>query len=491
MSEESLKDKTIKGVGWSFIDNFSSLGISFVVGIILARLLSPDEYGLIGILTIFISIFNFIVDSGFTNALIRKKNATEDDYCTVFYVNLAVSMFMSLLLFLGADLIAQFFKRPELISLTRVMASIIVINALAIVQKVRLTKSLDFKTQTKVTIFSTTFSGIVGVVMAINGFGVWSLVFQQITARTATTILLWIFNKWIPSKRFSKQSFKELWGFGWKLLVSGLIDSLWAQIYQVIIGRFYTPTTLGLYTRAKQFSDLCSVNLTVVVQRVSFPMLSNIQDDIVRLKSAYQKVIKCTMLVTFVLMIGMAVCAESMISVLIGYKWLDCVPILQIVCLSSMLYPLHAINLNMLQVQGRSDLFLKLEIIKKFIGLVPLLLGIFIDIYWMLAGGIITSVIAFFLNAGYSGPFLKYSIKEQVKDIFPSFGIAMAMAVPVFAISFIPMSPYIMLPLQIVVGTIITVSICEATKLPEYLEIKGIAMPIVNKIIKRKKSYGQ
>lgn len=486
MTEGSLKDRTIKGVGWSFIDNFSSLGISFLVGIILARLLSPDEYGLIGILTIFISIFNFIVDSGFTNALIRKKDTTDDDYCTVFYVNLAVSIIMASLLFGGAGLIATFFKRPELVNLTRVMSSIIVINSLAIVQKVRLTKQLDFKTQTKVTISATTFSGFVGVFMAFSGFGVWSLVFQQITSRIVTTILLWVFNKWIPRNGFNKQSFAELWDFGWKLLVSGLIDTLWKQIYQVIIGRFYTPVALGLYTRAKQFTELCSVNLTVVVQRVSFPMLSSIQDDLLRLKYAYQKVIKCTMLVTFVLMIGMAACAESMISVLIGEKWLGCVPMLQIVCFSSMLYPLHAINLNMLQVQGRSDLFLKLEILKKIIAVGPLLLGVFIDIYWMLAGGICTSIIAYFLNARYSGPFLGYSIKDQVLDILPSFCIAIVMAIPVFAMNFISINPFVLFPLQVVVGAVITISTCEVIKLPEYLELKGIVMPIINKVIKRK-----
>jgi O-antigen/teichoic acid export membrane protein len=272
-----------------------------------------------------------------------------------------------------------------------------------------------------------------------------------------------------------------MWAFGSKLLASSLIDTAWKEVYQVVIGRCYSPATLGLYTRAKQFADLCSSNLTSVVQRVSYPVLSSIQDDRARLKVAYQRVIKTTMLPTFVLMLGMVACAESMIYVLIGEQWLECVPMLQIICTYGMLYPLHALNLNMLQVQGRSDLFLRLEIIKKIIAIGPLLLGIFVDIYLMLAGTLVTSLISYYLNAYYSGPFLNYSIKEQIKDILPSFGVAVAMSVPVFAMSFILMNPFILLPLQIVAGAVITIVICEAIKLPEYLEIKGIAMPFINK----------
>lgn len=486
MAEESLKNKTVKGMGWSAVENVTRMGVTFVVSIILARLLTPDEYGLIGILTIFIAIFNAIVDSGFTNALIRKQDATDTDYSTVFYTNLVLSVFLAATLFLCANPIAAFFERPELVSLTRVMSSVVVINALAIVQRARTTKAIDFKTQTKITFVASIASGAIGIAMAYKGFGVWALVGQQISNQAISTILFWIYNRWMPKLIFSWASFKEMWAFGSKLLASGLIDTAWKEIYQVVIGKCYSPATLGLYTRAKQFADLCSSNLTSVVQRVSYPVLSSIQDDRIRLKSAYQRVIKTTMLPTFVLMLGMAACAESMIQVLIGEQWLECVPMLQIICTYGMLYPLHALNLNMLQVQGRSDLFLKLEIIKKIIAIGPLLLGIFVDIYWMLGGSVLTSFISYYLNAYYSGPFLNYSIKEQVKDILPSFGVAVAMAIPVFAMSFIPMSPFLLLPLQIIVGAAITIAICEATKLPEYIELKGIVMPIFNKVIKRK-----
>lgn len=486
MAEGSLKDKTVKGTVWSAVENVTRMGVTFVVSIILARLLSPEEYGLIGILTIFIALFNAIVDSGFTNALIRKQDATDTDYSTVFYTNLVLSVVLAATLFCCAKPIAVFFERPELVSLTQVMSSVVVINALAIVQRARTTKAIDFKTQTKITFISSIGSGVIGILMAYMGYSVWALVGQQLSNQLLSTIFFWIYNKWFPKLVFSWASFKEMWAFGSKLLASGLIDTVWKEIYQVVIGKCYSPATLGLYTRAKQFTDLCSSNLTSVVQRVSYPVLSSIQDDRIRLKSAYQRVIKTTMLPTFVLMLGMAACAESMIQVLIGEQWLECVPMLQIICTYGMLYPLHAINLNMLQVQGRSDLFLKLEIIKKIIAVGPLLLGIFVDIYLMLIGSLVTGLIAYYLNAYYSGPFLNYSIKEQVKDILPSFRVAVAMAVPVFAMSFIPLNPFMMLPLQILVGAIITITICEVTKLPEYLELKGIAMPIINKVIKRK-----
>lgn len=487
MSEQSLKSKTIKGLGWSAADNIIRIGVTFVVSIVLARLLSPDEYGLIGILTIFISIFNFIVDSGFTNALIRKQDATDKDYSTVFYTNLAVSILMAAVFFLSAKPIAVFFNRVELVPLTRVMSCIVVINALCMVQKARTTKAIDFKTQTKVTAIASIVSGFVGITMAYMGFGVWALVGQQIISQLLTSIFFWIFNRWMPKLIFSWESFREMWSFGWKLLASGLIDTVWKEIYQVVIGKCYSSTTLGLYTRAKQFSDLCSSNLTTVIQRVSYPVLSSIQDDKIRLKVAYQKVIKTTMLPTFVLMLGMAACAKPMILCLIGEKWIECVPMLQIICTFAMFYPLHAINLNMLQVQGRTDLFLKLEIIKKIIAIGPLLLGVFVGIYWMLVGSLVTSIISYYLNAYYSGPFLNYSIKEQIKDILPSLLVGLTMAIPVYAMSYLPINHFILLFLQLMIGAVIVITICELKKLPEYIEIKDIVIPVINKMIKNQK----
>lgn len=485
MSEQSLKQQTVRGVGWSFADSMLGQGITFLVGLVLARLLSPDEYGLIGIITIFITIFNFIVDSGFTNALIRKNDATDNDYNTMFIVNMCVSIVLFGLMYIGAPLVAEFFQRPELTDLCRVMGIVVIINALSLVQNTILTKRLDFKTRTKASFISSVTSGVVGIAMAYSGYGVWALVGQQIVKQLLNTLLLWLYIHWIPKFTFSVSSFREMWGFGWKLLVSGIIDQAWSQIYQVVIGKCYTPATLGQYTRAQQFGAICSSNLTAIVQRVSYPALSKLQDDRQRLKLGYQKVIKTTMLVTFTLMLGLAGCAKSLIVVLIGEQWLECVPYLQIMTFYMMLYPLHALNLNMLQVQGRSDLFLRLEIIKKCIAVGPILLGVFVNIYYMLIGSVITSFISLYLNAYYSGPFLKYSIREQIKDVLPSLLMALSMFIILFALSFIPLSPFIMLPFQLIIGAVFTLAICEIRKPEEYIEIKTIAKPIIRKFIKR------
>lgn len=482
---QSLKNKTIKGVGWSFGGSAASYGIQFIVGIVLARLLSPEEYGLIGVITIFITIFNGIVDSGFTSALIRKNDATDKDCNTAFITNLSFSVVLFGVLYFCAPYIAVFFKNQQLVALTRVMGFSLILNALSMIQVALLTKDIDFKTQTQCSVYSSLLSGIVGIAMAFGGLSVWALVGQQLSKATFNTIFLWILRHWRPNFTFSIQSFKGLWNYGWKLLVSGILNNLWNQLYQVVVGKVYTPVTLGYYTKAHEYVNLVSQNLTGVVQKVSFPTLSKLQDNNVVLKSGYQRVIRVTMLVTFVLVLGLAACGKQFILVLIGEKWLQCVPFLQIICFQMVLYPLHSLNLNALQVKGRSDLFLKLEIIKKFIGVIPILLGVFVGIYSMLIASVFTGMISYYLNAYYTAPLLEYGIKEQVKDVLPSFGVAMAMAVPVFAMSFIPMNPFILLPLQILVGSAITIAICEATRLPEYLEIKGIAIPIINKVIKR------
>jgi len=479
MPNDSLKKTTVKGVGWSFADNISSSGITFLVGLILARILTPKEYGLIGIITIFIAVFNSIVDSGFSNALIRKKEADNTDYNTVFIFNLLLSVVLFSILYVCAPLIADFFNQPELIPLTRVMGVIVIINAFAIIQRTLLVKKIDFRTQTKVSLIASISSGIVGIGMALSGLGVWSLVGQQITRQLLNTVFLWLFSRWRPVWQFSKTSFQSLFSFGWKLLVSGLIDTIWRELYLFIIGKFYTAESLGQYTRAQQFNSIFSSNLTAVVQRVSYPVLSSIQDENDRLREAYRKIIKTTMLASFTCMLGLAAIAKPMVLVLIGAKWLPSVAFLQIICFSGMLYPLQAINLNMLQVKGRSDLFLKLEIIKKTIMIGPVALGIFIGIKWMLWGSVGTSFISYYLNSYYSGAGMNYSTLEQVKDILPSFGVASLTALIVFGLSFLSWSPFVVLPLQLVVGLVIFVVLCENFKLKEYYEVKTIVMNVV------------
>ena len=473
---DSLKNKTVKGAAWSAMDTIGNYGITFIVGIVLARLLSPEEYGLIGIVAIFIAVFNSIVEGGFSSALIRKKDTTQADYCTMFYINLWVSIVLALILFFGAGTIAEFFKRDELTNLTRCLSPIIILNGLGFVQRTHLTKILDFKSLTKVSIIASVSSGVIGICMAYMGFGVWSLVGQQLSRQGFNTLLLWLVSRWRPLLLFSSASFKNLFGFGWKLLASNLLDTIWKEVNQVVIGKVYSPQMLGYYTRASQYGNLISSSLTTVIQKVTYPVLSSIQNENDRMKGAYRRVIRLTMMITTIIMLCLAASAESFIVVLIGEKWLPCVPMLQILCLGMMLYPLHSINLNMLQVLGRSDIYLILEIVKKIIGIVPILLGIFVGVYSLLIGGVVVGVIAFFLNSFYSGKGIGYSSFDQIKDIAPSLCISFATALIVWSITLLNFTPIAELLIQIPVGVIVGLILHEMFKLSEYLELKGIVL---------------
>ena len=486
MAEQGLKDKTVKGVGWSAIDNVAQYAVQFLVSIVLARLLSPDDYGLLGIIAIFTAVCTALINGGLGSALIRKKDVSEDDYNTAFIVNLGLSLFLYALIFLGSPAIARFFNRQELIMLTRVSCLNMIIGALSLVQQTRLTKRIDFKTQTKITLIASVSSGVIGIVMAFLGFGVWALVAQSMSNHALKTIFLWYYNKWVPKIRFSVNSFKELFGFGWKIMLSSLLATVWKELYQVVVGKYYSPATLGQYTRAKHFSTLFSNNLTSVVQRVSYPVLSDIQDDKNRMIAAYRRIIRTTMFVTAISMFSLGAVSEPLIYCLIGSKWHQAAMFLPLICVSGSLYPLHAINLNMLQVQGRSDLFLGLEIVKKIIALGPLAVGIFIGIMPMLYVNIITSIICFFLNSYYTGKLLNYSSWMQLKDVAPSYGIATVIAISVWFFKYLPISNWIVLLIQIVVGASIFLVLCKVTKLKEFEEVKGMLTPILNKFYKKK-----
>lgn len=486
MAKQSLKDKTVKGVGWSAIDNIAGHGVTFIVSVVLARILSPEHYGLIGIIAIFTAVCHTLINAGFTTALIRKKDATDDDYNTVFIVNLVMSILLYAVIFLCAPFIADFFHNEELIPLTRVSSLSMIIGALAMVQQTRLTKRIDFKSQTKITITASVCSGIVGIIMALIGFGVWALVAQTLTSQMIRTSLLWKVNKWIPSLHFSSKSFHELFGYGWKMMASNILDTVWKELYQVVVGRFYSPATLGQYTRAKQFSFLLSHNLTTVIQRVTYPVLSTIQDDKERMLRAYRKMIKTTMFITAISMFFLGAISEPLLYCLIGPKWHEAATYLPLICISGSLYPLHAINLNMLQVQGRSDLFLGLEIIKKTIALGPLFIGAFIGIMPMLYTNMLTSIIAYFLNSYYSGRMIGYSTWMQIKDIAPSYGIAVIISLSVYFLKYLPITYWVILPLQILLGILVFFFISYVTKREEYADIKGVLAPILGKFTKKK-----
>jgi O-antigen/teichoic acid export membrane protein len=469
--EESLKNKTVKGLGWSALDNATRYGMQFVIGIVLARLLSPDDYGLLGLVGIFTVVCTAFVNGGFTTALIRKKNATDDDYNTVFICNLGMSLLLYAVTFLCAPLIANFFERQELTALVRVSSLGLIIGALGLVQQTRLTKRIDFKTQTKITLVASVVSGIVGIGMALAGFGVWALVWQQLVSQATTTLLLYVYNRWLPRLSFSAESFHDLFGFGWKMMVSILLDAVWKELTQVVVGKFYSPATLGQYTRAKHYAKLLSSNLTSVVERVTYPVLSSIQDDKQRMVSAYRRIIRTSMFITTVALFSLAAVSEPLIYCMIGPKWHEASTYLPLICITFSLYPLHAINLNMLQVQGRSDLFLGLEVIKKIISLAPLFVGAFVGIIPMLWVNIIVGIIAYFLNSYFSGRLLGYSSWMQLRDIAPSYALATSIALSVWFMKYLPLSYWIILPLQIAVGAIVFFSICKLFKMNEYNEI--------------------
>ena len=452
-----------------------------MVGLVLARLLTPSEYGIMAILTIFIAVSSSIVDSGFSNALIRKTDAKRVDYNTVFLFNLVVSGLLYVVLFFAAPAISVFFKEPLLVEVMRVIGWVLIINALAIIPRTLFVKDVNFKTQTKVSLIASISSGVVGIGMALAGMGVWSLVGQQLSRQLLNTLFLWIYSTWRPIWEFSLQSFRELFGFGSKLLLSGLLDTVFKEIYSLVIGRCYTSAQLGQYTRASQFNQIFSSNLTTVIQRVSYPVLSSIQDESERLREAYRKVIKSTMLITFACMLGLAAVAKPLLIILIGEKWLPAVNFLQIICFSGMLYPLHAINLNILQVKGRSDLFLKLEIIKKIIAVGPLILGVLFSIEYMLWGSVFTSLIAYFLNSYYSANLINYPTKDQIKDILPTFLVSVVTAAAMWSLTLLSLSNWLLLPLQCLLGIILAVFIYERLRLPEYVEVKQLAFSLLRR----------
>ena len=474
MAEQSLKDKAVKGTFWSAADSIFSQGVTFIVGIVLARILSPEEYGLVGIVLIFTTVLSGIVDSGFSRALIRKKNVIDDDYNTMFITNMVVSIALFSLLYIAAPSIAVFFARSELVSLTRVMGLILIFQALSITQTTILTKEVDFKTKTKASLIAAVISGILGITMAYKGAGVWALVGQRLSNTLFYSICLWVLIKWWPKFRFSLDSFRYMWGFGWKLMVSGILDTTWNQLYQVVVGKFYSPTTLGQYSRSNEYASIFSSNLTTIIQRVTYPVLAEVQDEKERMDEAYRRIIKVTMFVTAVSMILLGAISEPLIYCLIGPQWHEAATYLPLICISMSLYPLHAINLNMLQVQGRSDIYLYLEIIKKLIAIAPICIGIFVNIYWMLIAGIVVGVISFFLNSNYSGKYLGYSSWMQLKDVSSSYGVALIIAVVIYFLKFLPFSYWVILPIQLCIGFLLLISLCVVLKLPEYIEIKNI-----------------
>ena len=478
----TLRQKTLNGLKWSFVDSFANQGFQFIIGIILARLLVPKDFGLIGMLIFFIAISQSFIDSGFSQALIRKKDCKQVDFNTAFFFNLLVGIVFYLVLFFSADLIAGFFGEPQLFSLIRVLGLVLLINAFGLIQRTMLIKEINFKLQTKISLISSFISGAVGIGMALNGFGVWSLVYKTITQQLASAFLFWLWNKWKPTVAFSIQAFKDLFQFGSKLLLSGLIDTTYQNIYYLIIGKYFSAADLGYYTRADEFRKIPSQNLNGIIGRVSYPALSSIQDEPAKLKSAYKKLIQTTMYITFVLMIGLAATSEKIILVLIGEQWLPAVPYLQLLCFVGMLYPLHALNLNMLKVKGRTDIYLRLEVIKKILAVPTIIIGILFGIKIMIVGMIVNSLLAYYLNSYWSGKLIGYSVKEQIADIYLPFSLATGMGILTFLTGMIIESGHLVVLIsQVTIGGLTILAFSELVKMKPYIEIKNIVLESIRR----------
>ncbi len=468
----SLKQKTAAGLKWSSIESFSSQGISFVIGIIIARILSPSDYGIIGMILIFTEVSSVFINGGFSAALIRKQNRTETDLSTVFYYNIAVSLFFYLILFVSAPAIAKFYNSPILTMVVRIVSLNMVIGAFGAIQSTILNIAIDFKTQTKITVITLIITGTIGISMAYSGYGVWALVFQGLASTVISTGLLWIFIGWKPKFVFSMRSFKELFGFGSKLMLSGLLDTVYKNIYQVVIGKKFTSAELGFFTRAKGLAQLPSSNITNIIQRVTFPVLSEMQDNITQLGNNYRKLLKMSAFIIFPLMMLLFGLAEPLVKILLTDKWLPAVPLLQVLCFSYMFYPIHAINLNLLQVKGRSDLFLRLEIIKKVLTTIVLFATAPFGVLVMCYGIIVTSVLALIINTYYTGRLINIGFFKQVKDIFPIMIISFITGYLAYLPSLILTESYFQLGLGGLLGTVFFIGISYLFKFSELNELK-------------------
>ncbi len=429
---QSIKQQTVNGVLWSSVERFSIQGIQFVLGIIMARLLSPREFGVVGMLAIFMAVAQSFVDSGFSNALIRKKNRTEIDFSTAFYFNIVVGIVCYLILFLAAPLIAGFYDTPVLKQLTRLIALNVFLNSLVIVQRAQFTIRVDFKTQATVTIPAVLLSGLLGIALAYLGYGVWALAIQSVSRTGLNVLAFWLVSKWRPQRAYSWDSFRDLFSFGSRMLLSGLLDIVYKNMYTLVIGKVFSARDLGFYTRAQQFVNLPSSNVTGILSRVTFPILSNIQDDDRQLQDIYRKYLRISAFVVFPLMMGLAALAYPLVLFLLTDKWEGCVILLQIMCFSMMWYPIHAINLNLLQVKGRSDLFLRLEIIKKIVGVAILCITIPLGLIPMLIGSVCSSLIALVINTHYTGKLIHVGFFKQMGDLLPTGFLSLLMGVVVW-----------------------------------------------------------
>jgi teichuronic acid exporter len=481
MSNSSLKSKTTKGMIWSAIDKFAMHGGQLVIGIVLARILMPEDFGLIGMLSIFIAISQSFIDSGMGSGLIQKKNRTNKDFSTVFIFNFVISVVCYGILYLSAPYIAGFYSMPKLELLVKILSINIVISSLAIVQRSKLTIEIDFKTIAKVRVISILTSGIISIILAYIGWGVWALVMQRMVSSIVSVILFWILSKWNFSLTFSRQSFKELFGFGSKLLIQGLYAQAMREVYNITIGKAYSASDLGYYTRAKSFAEITAGTVTGILHQVTFPVLASLQDDRERMISVYSRLIRMTAFFVIPAMTMLSLLAEPLVIILLTDKWIPVIVLLQWMSFARIIYPISGINMNILNAVGRSDLFLKVDLSKFPIMILALIITIPLGVKAMVIGHVVTSFIAFFINAYMPGKMFGYGAFKQLREMVSVIIATSIMALLVFISNSLIENLWIKLGVGAGIGLSSYLIVCYFLKLKELAEVKSLILSILNK----------
>lgn len=440
---------------WRFLERCGAQGVTFIVSIVLARLLDPTVYGTVALVTIFTTIMQVFVDSGMGNALIQKKDADDLDFSSVFYFNMAMCSVLYLIMFFAAPFIASFYRMPELTAIVRVLSFVVVISGVKNVQQAYVSRHLMFKRFFFSTLGGTIGAAVIGIAMAYLGFGVWALVVQMLFNAAVDTTILWITVKWRPKKMFSFQRLKSLFSYGWKLLASSLIDTVYNDLRQLIIGKKYSSGDLAYYNQGKKFPQLIVTNINTSIDSVLLPTMSKAQDDMAAVRSMTRRAIKTSTFLMMPAMIGLAVCAEPLVPLILTEKWLPCVLFLRIFCITYAFYPIHTANLNAIKAMGRSDLFLKLEIIKKTVGIIAILITMWISVQAMAYSFLVTTILNQIINSWPNKKLLNYSYLEQVKDMMPQILLSLGMGAAIYAVSFLHLSASLTLLIQIPLGVLV------------------------------------
>lgn len=429
---KSIKHQAVKGVMWSAVERFSVQGIQFVLTIIIARLVSPSEYGLIAMLGIFLAIAQTFVDSGFSNALIQKKDRTEVDFSTVFYFNIFIALIVYGILFVSAPSIASFYKEPALTIVTRWVGLSLILNGLSVVQRAKLTVRVDFRTQAKASLVAVIVSGLIGVLLAYQGYGVWALVFQTLSSSFLNTLLLWTFAKWLPLWCFSWGSFKSLFSFGSKLLLSGLLHTIYINLYSLVIGRRYSAMDVGFYNRSYQLAGFPSINIVGIITRAIYPLQCEMQDDDERLNASFIQYLRMSCYIIFPLMTVLGVLAEPLVRLLLTDKWLPSAELLSILCFAYMWYPVMVINNQILNVKGRSDYFLRAEILKKVVAIGILCATLPFGVRVLCWGIVLYNFLDMGIIIYYSRNVISTGYEEQARNIIPFFLLSLGMGISIY-----------------------------------------------------------